>query len=108
MIHRVQRCFVLAYELRARFEMPFRIHVQRSRFRGVTLMEVLVVVAIMSLIAAGVGIAAYEYWNETRVRTAMTDARTLRGAVKSWWVLTGNDGCPTVAELVRARVLDAD
>ena len=81
---------------------------QRSGCRGVTLMEVLVVVAIMSLIAAGVGIAAYEYWNETRVRTAMTDARTLRGAVKSWWVLTGNDGCPTVAQLVRGRVLDAD
>ena len=72
------------------------------------MVEMLVVVAIMSLIAAGVGIAAYNHWSAARIRTAMTDARTLRGAVKSWWVLSGNDGCPTVAQLVRGGGLDAD
>ena len=54
------------------------------------------------------GIPAYNYWNEARIRTAKTDARTMRGAVKSWWVLTGNDGCPTVAQLVAGGVLDVD
>jgi type II secretory pathway pseudopilin PulG len=72
------------------------------------LLEVLVVVAIMSIIAAGVGIASYRHWQSAQIKTAGTNARTVRAAVKSWWVMTGNSGCPTAAQLVSDEVLDDD
>ena len=88
--------------------MHSRTYPRRQARRGVTLLEVLVVVAIMSLIAAGVGVAAYKYWKDAQVKTATTGARTIRSAVKSYWVMTGKNGCPTVAELVSDDILDED
>jgi prepilin-type N-terminal cleavage/methylation domain-containing protein len=74
----------------------------------VTLLEVLVVVAIMSLIAAGVGVASYRHWQGAQLKTAGTNARAVRSAVKSWWVMTGNSGCPTATQLVNDDILDED
>ncbi len=72
-----------------------------------TLVEVLVVVAIMSLIAAAVGVAAFRHWVTTQVETATTNARAIRTAVMASWVLTGDTGCPTYAELLRDHAIDA-
>ncbi len=68
----------------------------------------MVVIAIMGLVAGGIGIAVFKAFREAQVKTATTNARTLRGAVRSWWVTTENSGCPTVDQLVADRVLDED
>ena len=81
---------------------------RRRLARGVSLIEILIVVAIMSLIAAAVGVGAYRSWREAQVKTATFNARTLRGAVKQYWVTTDNGGCPTVTDLIEARTLDED
>jgi general secretion pathway protein G len=70
------------------------------------LIEILVVLAIMALIAGAVGVASYRFFKESQVKTATIGARTIRGAVKSWWVTTGSNGCPTLADLMQNRVLD--
>lgn len=80
----------------------------RARERGVTLIEVLIVVAIMALVSAGVAAAAIKYWAHAQRKTAKTDARTLRGSVKAYWVLEAPEHCPTVDELVSAGHLDKD
>jgi general secretion pathway protein G len=80
----------------------------RRPSRGVTLVEILVVVAIMSLIAGAVGIGALRYWRQAEVKTAEINARSLRGAVKIWWVTAGSIECPTVSQLRADRALDAD
>lgn len=81
---------------------------RRHDRRGVTLIEVLVVLAILSLIAGAVGVAAYRSFQQAQVKTAITNARTIRGAVKSYWVMSERGGCPTVAQLIGERVLDED
>src|SRR5436190_18203833 len=83
-------------------------HRPRRKARGVTLIEVLIVVAILSMVSAAVGVEAWRYKLDEERRTAATSARELRQAVKGWWVVHGSDACPTVPQLVKDGVLDKD
>ncbi len=80
---------------------------KRSR-RGVTLVEMLIVVSIMAIVAGGVAVAAMKYWNRAREQTAKTNARGIRHAVKGWWLTQDELRCPSVGELMSAGVLDED
>lgn len=81
---------------------------RRVRVRGVTLVEILVVVAIMGLIAGGVGLAVFSHWQDARIRTAQTDARQIRAGVKAWCLGRGDDSCPSVRDLIEGGILDRD
>jgi len=79
-----------------------------ARARGVTLFEVLIVVAILALISGSVGAAAVMYFDRARQRTAESNARTIRAAVKAWWIEHDRAECPGVDELVASGGLDRD
>jgi general secretion pathway protein G len=79
-----------------------------SQTRGVTLVEVLIVVAILALIATGVGVAAHHQWTVAQHSTAATNARSLRMAVKTWWIDHNPAECPSVDQLVAAGTVDRD
>jgi prepilin-type N-terminal cleavage/methylation domain-containing protein len=81
---------------------------QQSCARGVTLFEVLIVVAIIALVSGSVGIAAIKYWGDAQVRTTESNARAIRGAVKAWWIDHDRAQCPGVDELITAGTLDRD
>jgi competence protein ComGC len=74
----------------------------------VTLFEVLIVVAIIALISAGVGLAAIKYWIEAQEKAAATNARTIRGAVKTWRIHHDHSQCPSVDDLIADGTLDRD
>ena len=76
--------------------------------RGVTLFEMLIVVAIIALISTGVAIGAIKYWIEVQNRTAAANARNVRGAVKTWWVHNDPSTCPQLDDLLRDGTLDRD
>src|SRR6476469_5489752 len=65
--------------------------------RGVTLVEVLIVIAIMSLIATTVVVAVIPKFQKAQEDTALNSARALRNAAASWRAARGGDECPTVA-----------
>jgi general secretion pathway protein G len=73
----------------------------------VTLVEVLIVVAIMALIAGGVGFMILPKYRESQVKTATTNARNIRAVATQFIALKGGD-CPTVEVLIAERELDAD
>jgi len=83
-------------------------HWGRRARRGVTLVEVLIVVAIITLISAGVALTAFSHVEGTRRKNAATNARSVRMAVKAWWLEHDTTDCPTVADLVNAEALDRD
>lgn len=56
----------------------------RGGARGVTLVEVLIVVAILAMIAGGVAIFALPKFQEAQKKTASTDAKTLQTVVEGW------------------------
>lgn len=78
-----------------------------ARSRGVTLVEVLIVVAIMALIAGGVSFLVLPKYREAQVSTADTTARTIRQAANLWRSLKGGaDECPTVSRLIEDKEID--
>ncbi|MBI4702132.1 MAG: prepilin-type N-terminal cleavage/methylation domain-containing protein [Deltaproteobacteria bacterium] len=80
---------------------------RRARRRGVTLVEVLIVVAIMALIAGGVSIMVLPKWRQAQIDTATTTARTIKQAAAGWIALKGGgDQCPTVSTLIADKEID--
>ena len=76
--------------------------------RGVTLVEVLIVVAIMALIAGGVGFLVLPRYRESQVKTAETKARAIRAVATQYVALKSGGDCPTVEQLVAERELDGE
>jgi general secretion pathway protein G len=76
------------------------------RLRGVTLFEVLIVVAILAMVAGGVAFFALPKFKEAQVKTAESAARVIRQAAQSWQATNNENSCPTVSQLVQDKLLD--
>lgn len=74
---------------------------------GVTLVEVLIVVAIMALLASGVSFAILPKYREAQVNTAKTSAQVLRRAIQDWQRVNNEVTCPTVSQLVEGKHVDS-
>ncbi|MFO0554893.1 MAG: prepilin-type N-terminal cleavage/methylation domain-containing protein [Polyangiaceae bacterium] len=80
---------------------------QRAR-RGVTLVEVLIVVAIMAIIAGGATLLVFPQFKKARVEAAKVGAEAVRQAAELYMNTDAEGGaCPTVQDLVAAKKLDA-
>ena len=75
--------------------------------RGVTLVEVLIVVAIIAMVASGVAVFALPKFKEAQIKTAETGARVIRGAVQNWQRVNNESTCPTMSQLVQEKELDS-
>jgi general secretion pathway protein G len=82
--------------------------VRRAAIRGVTLIEVLIVVAIMALIAGGVGIAILPKWEQAKVDTATTSAREIRKVAIQYMALKSNGDCPSMQTLISEKEIDSE
>ncbi len=83
---------------------------KKKRFRrGVTLVEVLIVVAIMALIAGGAALLVFPSFAKAKVETAKLGADTVKQAAELYQNLDSADAlCPTVKNLVESKKLDAN
>jgi general secretion pathway protein G len=79
---------------------------RRAAERGVTLFEVLIVVAILAMVAGGVAVFALPQFEKAQIKTAESGARVIRDAVNTWRMSTGEASCPTVSQLIEERILD--
>jgi general secretion pathway protein G len=87
-------------------QQPVQFSLGRALSRGVTLVEVMIVVAILAMVAGGVAVYAIPKYRDTQKETAKTAARTIRLAVQSRVLKSTDSGCPTVAQLVASKDLD--
>jgi general secretion pathway protein G len=75
--------------------------------RGVTLVEVLIVVAIMAVISGGVTLVAFPLYKESRIKIAVQGCMAVKQAAELYQNLEGtSDACPTIQDLVTSRKLD--
>jgi len=74
--------------------------------RGVTLVEVLIVVAIIAMVAGGVAVFALPKFKEASLKQAETGARVVRMAVQNWQAANNETTCPTISQLVQEKQLD--
>jgi len=77
------------------------------RGRGVTLFEVLIVVAILAMVAGGVAVFALPRFQDSQKKTAESGARTIRMAVQQWQAANNETSCPTVSQLIQDKQLDS-
>jgi general secretion pathway protein G len=84
-------------------------HLRRRRAeRGVTLVEVLIVVAIMAVIAGGATLLAFPMYKESRIKAAGIGAQTVKQAAELYINLdAAGDECPTIKNLVDSKKIDA-
>ena len=75
--------------------------------RGVTLVEVLIVVAIIAMVAGGATVFALPRYREAQIKTAEASARTVRAAVQNWQATSNETSCPTISQLVQEKHLDS-
>jgi general secretion pathway protein G len=79
----------------------------RTSEAGVTLVEVLIVVAIMAMLAGGVALFALPKFKEAQVSTAKTSAQVIRRAVQDWQRVNNEVTCPTMSQLVEGKHIDS-
>jgi general secretion pathway protein G len=80
--------------------------VRRSMERGVTLIEVMIVVVILGLIASGVAVAVFPKFKEAQKNTTKTSAMELRRAAEMWRGTHASDICPTTDNLRADKAID--
>ncbi len=80
---------------------------QRAHARGMTLVEILIVLAIIATIAGGAAAYALPKFKESQIKAAVMSCRTVRGAVHTWQAANNESTCPTVAQLIQDKQLDS-
>lgn len=81
-------------------------NVKKAAARGVTLVEVLIVLAIMAIIAGGATALVFPRLKESRVKGAVLSAGVIKTAAQSYMHLDSAGGCPSIKDLVDAKQLD--
>jgi general secretion pathway protein G len=74
--------------------------------RGVTLFEVMIVVAILAMVAGGVAVFALPKFKEAQIKTAKSAAGEIRKAVQMWQMNNKETTCPSMDQLMKEKHLD--
>lgn len=85
----------------------WRFKTKRAVQRGVTLVEILIVVAIIAMVASGVAVFALPKFKEAQKKTAETGARVIRSAIQDWQRVNNESSCPTISQLVQEKHIDS-
>jgi prepilin-type N-terminal cleavage/methylation domain-containing protein len=81
---------------------------RRRRTRsGFSLVEIVVAVAIIAMISAGVTVAVIGINNQQKIKLTRSNAELLRGAVKMWRIQDNDSAaCPTIPMLIADGQID--
>jgi general secretion pathway protein G len=82
------------------------VRARRARSRGVTLVEILIVLAIVGLIAGGIAVYAVPKFQQAQKDNTRNSAKALHAVAEAWRANHGND-CPTPQRLKDEKELAA-
>ena len=81
---------------------------RRRRARGMTLIEIIVVITILGVLMAAVGVAVIPQLEQAKVDTAKMDIQNIQNALKTYYAKKGNypDTGVGLKALVDTQILD--
>jgi general secretion pathway protein G len=80
----------------------------RLHQRGLTLVELVVVITLIGLLTAAIAVGVMKTFNEGRIKTATIACNQLRTAVQAHFINHPEESdCPTPASMLEAHELDA-
>jgi general secretion pathway protein G len=77
--------------------------VRTSRQGGFTLLEVMVVLALIALISSTIGVAVYRRWRDGQIRTTQVQVHEVAGRVAQFVIMKNR--CPAADDLVNEHYL---
>jgi general secretion pathway protein G len=82
-------------------------HMRRRRTaRGLTLVEMMVVIALIGVLTAAIAIGVVQAQKRASIGAAKTACNTIRDATIQWRAVHPGDDCPTVDQLKKEKILD--
>ncbi len=108
--HRVQGSlsFLLGMAIAVLNAMPSpRRAIRREPRYGFTLLEIMVVIALISLLTTGVAVGALKMLRDAKDEQAKTNAAALAAAAEAFIIGHGSEDCPTPEEMQRDGVLSS-
>jgi prepilin-type N-terminal cleavage/methylation domain-containing protein len=84
----------------------FRRVVSRRARRGFSLLEIIVAIAIIAMVSAGVTVAIMKQKKAADIKLTATNAGTIRMGIKAWWIDHDSSTCPTVPTLIADGAID--
>jgi general secretion pathway protein G len=88
---------------------PLKVLTKRRFQRAVTLIEVLVVIAIIATISGIVAFAVFPKLAKAKVQAAVQSAKTIQVAAESYMKMDSTDqNCPNVQTLLQAKQIKSD
>jgi general secretion pathway protein G len=95
-------------------QLPARRSAPRGRFansrrakhkqQGMTLIEIMIVMVIMALVAAGAGFAIVPQLQKAKIKSTQQDAKAIAAAAEMY--LAENKDCPSVQKLIEHKILN--
>lgn len=80
---------------------------RRAIQRGVTLIEILIVLAIIGLIAGGVAVVAVPQFQKAQVQSAHQNVAELQRAIELWRSQNPGGECPTMEKLKADKIVSS-
>jgi len=81
--------------------------IRRAPKHGFTLLEIMVVIALISLLTTGVAVGALKMLRDAEDEQAKTNAAALAAAAEAFIIGHGSEECPTPEEMQRDGVLSS-
>ncbi len=79
---------------------------RRSAARGLTLVELVIVITIIGVLTAAISIGVVAAQKKANIGAAKTACNTARSATLIWRSAHPSEDCPTIDQLKQERVLD--
>src|SRR5262249_22981772 len=79
---------------------------RRARARGLTLVEMMVVIALIGVLTAAIAIGVLQAQKRASIGAAQTACNKIRSATIQWKAVHAGEDCPTVDGLKKEKFLD--
>lgn len=79
---------------------------RRASARGLTLVELIVVITIIGVLTAAISVGVMSAQKSANLKLAKTACNTIRDATIQWKAIHSGEDCPTIDQLKKEKILD--